>query len=357
MFKINKATYVVLAGAIAASIVGASVTSAQAAPVPTGSVGPVYFLDANNGQRVAAGTHAWDSQYVASPNVNGSTGDVTSPNEVFVGPSDAESAVVFLAPIGSEGNKSLWKASHLDGFQPGTKNVWLPRIDPSSLTDGTPAAVKAAGGDYSIGIAFLKNNGVTLISPTTTESFATIHITAGTGAYTFDVPDGPVVVTPPSGSFDQNLSVTTTAAVDGALNLISPANATTTFGAAVLDPITKLSTSTATLGNFSVQDDRVVSHPGWTLTSTVANFVSGTNTIDKKQLGITPKVVTANGTGATAGSAQVAGSAVYPAAFASADASPTVGTTVLGADLKFVAPATAPAGTYTSKLTITLASK
>lgn len=357
MFKINKAVYVGLVGALAATMVGATLTSASAVEANGGSQ-PFYLMASDTGVVLPTGaTKAFTDGVVAGPNSAGSTGDPTSPNELFLGPADATNSFTFISPIGQENNKANWSAWAQSGLFTGTHNVWLPAVGLSSQGLGSIASVKNAGGDYSMGVAFTKNNDVTLIAGYT--SFTKIHVTAGTGAWTFETPTA-VVVTPPvatSGSFDQNLSVTTAQAVDGALNLISPANAITTFGAAVLDPITKLSASTATLDNFSVQDDRVATHPGWTLTSTVANFVSGANTIDKKQLGITPKVVTANGAGAVAGAAQVAGSAVYPAAFATAANSATVGTTVLGADLKFIAPASAPAGTYTSKLTITLASK
>lgn len=359
MFKVNKAAYVALASAMALSIVGATVTSASAIEA-NGGAQPIYLSSPSDEITLPAGsTNGFSVPLIGSPRSQGSTDDPTQPNELFLGPTDATGVFTFISPVGQENNKTAWSAYSTIGFLGTSKNVFLPPLNLSTIgvAGGSAAAVKAAGGDYSLGLAFSKANGVTLIVGYT--SFIKIHVTAGTGAWTFETPTT-TVVTPPvvtSGSFDQNLSVTTAPAVDGTLNLISPANATTTFGAAVLDPITKLSTSTATLDNFSVQDDRVVSHPGWTLTSTVANFVSGANTIDKKQLGIAPKVVTANGAGAVAGAAQVAGSAVYPAAFASAAYNATVGTTVLGADLKFIAPPSAPAGTYTSKLTITLASQ
>lgn len=358
MFKVNKAAYVAAASAMALSIVAATFTSATAVEA-NGGAQPIYLASANDGIVLAAGsTNAFTDPLIGSPRAQGTTNDATQPNELFLGPTDATGVFTFVSPVGQENNKAAWSAYSTSGFVGTSKNVWLPSLGLYGIgtAGGSAAAVKSAGGDFSLGLAFTKASGSTLIAGYT--SFIKIHVTPTTGAWTFETPTGATPSPPPpSGSFDQNLSVTTTQAVDGALNLISPANATTTFGAAVLDPTTKLSTSTATLDNFSVQDDRVVSHPGWTLTSTVANFVSGANTIDKKQLGIAPKVVTANGAGALAGVAQVAGSAVYPAAFAYAENNATVGTTVLGADLKFVAPATAPAGTYTSKLTITLASK
>lgn len=355
MFRVNKAVYLGLVGALAATMVAATLTSASAVET-NGGAQPFYLMNPSNGAVLTAGsTKQFTDTVVAGPNPAGSTGDPTQPNEVFIGPSTATGVFTFISPVGSENTKANWSAWGQSAFLSGSTNVWLPAVGLSSQNLGSIAAVKNAGGDYSMGVAFTMNNGVTIISGYT--SFTQIHVTASTGAWTFVTPTPYVAPAPPSGSFNQNMSVTTAQAVDGALNLISPTNATTTFGAAVLDSVTKLSTSTATLGNFSVQDDRVATHPGWTLTSTVANFVSGSNTIDKMQLGITPRIVTANGAGAVAGATQVAGSAIYPATFASAVNYATVGTTVLAADLRFISPASAPAGVYTSTLTITLASK
>jgi len=70
---------------------------------------------------------------------------------------------------------------------------------------------------------------------------------------------------------------------------------------------------------------------------------------------VTPKVVGTVIPGVTAAAAGAATTAGRP--FAEAGDGVDVGDTVLDADLKFVAPATAAAGTYTSKMTLTLTSK
>ncbi|MBC7761269.1 MAG: hypothetical protein H7201_05625 [Candidatus Saccharibacteria bacterium] len=355
MMKINKLVYVGLVGALAATIVGATLTGASATETNGGNQ-PVYLVNPDTGSvKTAGSTLNFATSVVASPNPAGTSNSVTGTNELFIGPSDATGVFTFVAPLGSENTKSSWSAYNQTGFVSGTKNTWLPSMSLNAQIGGNITGVKNAGGDYSLGIAFTKDAGVTIIAGYT--SFTQIRVTASTGDWTFVTPTPYVAPAPPSGSFNQGMSVTTAQAVDGALNLVSPSSATTTFGTAVLNSVTKLSTSTATLGNFSVQDDRIVSHPGWTLTSTVADFVSGSNTISKAQLGMVPKVVTGNGAGAVVGTTQVAGSATYPSTFASAVNYATVGTTVLGADLTFVAPASAAVGTYTSTLTITLASR
>ncbi len=114
------------------------------------------------------------------------------------------------------------------------------------------------------------------------------------------------------------------------------------------------------LGNFKVTDLRQVSKPGWNLSTTVADFTKGTDTIGKSALGIAPKVVSQAGTGATAptmGAAQVSGAAAYPWDFAELAASAYSGVSTYNADLVFTAPAGKPAGTYSSTLTLTLISK
>jgi hypothetical protein len=242
----------------------------------------------------------------------------------------------------------------------GTKNVFLPAAKLDAQTLGDIAGVRAAGGDWSFGFAFMNNNNLSIASDAL--YFTHITVTPGTGEWVFETPTGtePPVVTDPSLTGDIDLEATTVAAQDGALSLSVAADAKATLGAATL--VNQLSTSTGTLPEFSVVDNRVVTRKGWTLTAGVADFSlvgDVTKTIDAKQFGTQPKIVGAGttATGVELGNGQVAGSAQKSFTFASAPATQGVGTTVLGGDLRFVAPAEAPAGTYTSKRTLTLVSK
>ncbi len=215
--------------------------------------------------------------------------------------------------------------------------------------------MKSSGGNYSLGTICLNNNGLTKASSGLWYTYVTV--TPVTGAWTFETPTV-VVPVDPSLVDDINLSATTINAQDGVLSLEVPANATATIGNPTL--VNQLSTSTGTLGNFTVKDGRVVTHAGWTLTATVDNFVNASDSsvsILAAQLGVKPTLVSTTAGGVTLGAEQFAGSAVYPAPFAQASNAAQVGDTVFNADLKFVAPANKPAGTYTSKLTLTLASK
>ena len=157
-----------------------------------------------------------------------------------------------------------------------------------------------------------------------------------------------------------SLAAGVSAISNGYLELSIPAGAAASFTAPVIE--NNYSVTRGTLGNIQVNDSRWITTEGWNLQADVSNFVSGANTLAKSNFGIAPRVVTANttATGITAGSATVAGSATYPTRFAEAATGADLGNTgvtVLNADLTLKAPRTTAAGTYTSTVTLTLASK
>jgi hypothetical protein len=160
-----------------------------------------------------------------------------------------------------------------------------------------------------------------------------------------------------------NLTVTPSGVADpvplnGILSLSVPADASAVFLPPTL--VNNQSTTLGTLGAITVSDGRVLTREGWDVRASVVDFVSDTDstqTIDSRQLGVVPSVVSTDAVGITAGTSQVAGSAVYPALFASAAAANPVGTTVLNAALTFVAPQEKAAATYRSTMTLTIVSK
>ncbi|CAN5165802.1 hypothetical protein BH09ACT6_BH09ACT6_25050 [soil metagenome] len=336
-------------GVVALALLGGSATAAMATET-NGSDGPYYLYDSGTETRFADNhVYAWDDDLVGST-------DPSNAQALFTCPADATSVQSFVSPVGTERNRSTWVAYSDGGFMPGTKTILEPNASLYSEVLGSAAQVKSAGGNYSLGVACLKDNSVNFASAGVW--YSNIAVTAGTGAWTYTVP---TVVTPPppaSGTFDQNLSAPVVV-VPEALNLVAPTNATTTLGTATI--VNKLSTSVGKLGQFSVEDTRYSTHPGWTLTTSVADFALSTDaskTIDKKQLGVAPLVISSPaGSAVTAAAATIAGTATNPSPFAAASNSATIGTSVLDADLTFVAPLGTPAGTYTSKLTVTLASK
>ncbi|RFA10328.1 hypothetical protein B7R54_14750 [Subtercola boreus] len=338
-------------GVAAASLVGTSAFSAAAA-TSNGSDAIYYLYDSGTEALIAPGhVNLWDDDLVGSPSA-------TDARSLFSCPDDAESVQTFISPVGQEKVRSAWVTYADGGFKPGTKQILEPGANLGAQVLGSPGAgsVKAAGGNYSVGFACEKFNNVAFASAGIW--FAPISVTAGSGDWTYQLSDTVAPPAPASGSFDQTIQATTIAGVDGTLNLVAPASATTTLGAATL--VGGQSTSTGDLGKFTVQDGRVVTHKGWTVTTQVTDFANASDatvTIPASQLTVTPKVATGATlpTGVTLSAPFAGGSTLT--AFAAAGNTAAIASTDLDAGLKFVAPGDKPAGTYTAKMTITLASK
>ena len=342
----SKTKIALAVGLTTALVSGFAVTSAFAAEgdVSNGSSSLVYSFDGETGEYVAPGAViAWDYASIGAA----SKTNVDAP---FTGPADTTSIRTFISPRGQESNVSAWVANADGAFAPGTLSVFQPNLSPSGMLRGQFQNVKDSGGEFSIGFAYLVNNGLTIAS--VKPVFRYITVQPG-GNYTFEeaTVEGPA--TAPSGTGEIALSANTIAAADGTLSLVVPTGATATIGNPTL--VNGLSTSTGVLGDITVKDSRVVTHKGWTLTSTVADFTASGATIAASQLLVTPKIVGTPITGVTAAAAGAAAKTGKP--FAEASDGATVGDTVLNADLKFVAPVTAAAGVYTSKMTLTLTSK
>lgn len=357
MFNLKrKSTKVVLGTAFVAVglMVGAGIASAGVTQT-NGSDDPLYLYDGNGTYQNENYSWGWASDVYGA----GSTSDI---NQVLSCPSSATGVFQFIAPRGSERTQSAWSAYAPNAFVSGTKTVLTPNLKPSGLIlNGTSsqAAVKAAGGNYSLGLACTTNSGVTVVGAI----YRYVTVTAGTGAYTAAATGAPSTSTPTptptatSQSASIALSAQTVAAVDGALTLSVPSGAAASFNTPTL--VNNKSTATGTLPAITISDGRVVSRQGWTLTATVADFVNSadnTQTIAKTNLGVAPAVTSTTASGVNAGTAATAGSASYPITFATATASSAVGTTVLGGNLTFVAPQGTGTGTYTSTMTLTLVS-
>jgi len=158
----------------------------------------------------------------------------------------------------------------------------------------------------------------------------------------------------------RDLEAVVTRSTDGELMLIAPDNSTPALiGNPVLDAGGR-SLSTGVLGPFSVIDERLISKPGWDLTTAVETFTlrGGTDTIANSSLGLVPQLLANTGPGVpTLGATQTAGVAVYTSLFAELLAGNHDNKADFDADLSFLAPLGAVPGTYTSVLTLTLVSK
>ncbi|WP_166790583.1 MULTISPECIES: hypothetical protein [unclassified Cryobacterium] len=357
--KLNNKLRFAAVGVVSLALVAGASMVASATTQTNGSAAPLYLYDGNGIPLVDGASLGWGDDMIGSSVNNDPSGE-------FACPVGTTGIFAFLSAPGTETVPGTWKAYAPLGFNGATLNVLNPFITPVSLYNGAQGAAKAAGGNYSLGIACTNLNGVAV----TSAFFRSISVTPVTGAFTASATTD-VVTTPtatptptptaPAGTTGTvALAPTTANATNGALALTVPAGAAATFSAPSL--VNNKSTTVGTLGAVTVNDGRVVSRNGWDLSANVANFVNSTDatsTISKVQLGLAPSVTVAgtSATGVTAAAAQVAGSASYPAAFASGAAANTVGDSVLNAGLTFVAPQEKAAGTYTSTLTLTVVSK
>lgn len=351
--KINNKVGIIAASVITAGLIAGAAGMASAAVQTNGSDGPLFAYD-TNGNLITS-----SSVVLGWADDNAGSASATDMNAMIQCDPSSTSVRTFIATAGNERTVSAWSASTNSAFSDGVNHqVLLPTLTPNSFTAGNFAAVKAAGGDYSLGMACLNNGGLTVVGA----YYRTVHITAGTGAYTMDVL-ADVVNTPtptptpvPTGTQGSvTLAPTTTGATNGVLSLTVPTNAAAVFTAPTL--VNNKSTTLGALGAVTVADGRVVTRQGWDVTASVADFVNGSDTISKSQLGVAPAITNTEATGVTVGAAQVAGTSTGSFTFASGAAANKVGSTVLGAALTFVAPQEKAAGTYTSTMTLTVVSK
>lgn len=188
---------------VAAALVIAPALSASAAVVPTvGSAHPLYLTSGEDGSQIPAGSVlGWNSDVFATPD-----GPDPDYNSSFAVPAAAGSVVTFLSPRGQETTKSAWNATGPLGLTP--SGIMLPNLKPSSLTTpgtgspSTAAGVANAGGDYSLGIAFIANNGNQVLEANFTYITVVGNSNPALATWTFDTPAAaevaPAITTQPA---------------------------------------------------------------------------------------------------------------------------------------------------------------
>ena len=329
-------------------------TMSMANTQTNGSDGPLHIWK-GSALVAPATTILWDGgTYKASPSTSSST--------AIVCPVGSDGFRTFISPRGQE--RTL--ASHTGyNYQGGAPSA-ATNINPASMILGSAGGAQTAGGNYSLGIACTSNGGTTLVSGGA--FYRHITVTAGTGDFVAAATEAVAVTPTPTPTPSETatsttanrdgsvpLTATTIASADGTLSLSVPQGASVTFGTATL--VNNKSTSTGTLPQVTVTDERYTSKLGWSVQANLTDFVSGGNTIGKANLAIVPSIVT-NAGGVTVASTPLAGFAIaYPYTIADAALNNGVGTSVIGGGLTFTAPIATPAGTYTSTLTLTLVSK
>ena len=182
----NKALVLTLSALLVA--VGFSTNAVLASgstPSPSNSSNEVLNLFKGGSYNDGTGPFGWQDNIIGSS----SAADI---NGVFTCPSDATGTWVFISPVGSEATKTSWQAYAPGSFQSGT-TVLTPNLKLSGQTNGVPAAVKALGGAWSVGVACTTNQGA-VVDYT---AYRTITVTAGTGSWTASPAP---VISSPSGS-------------------------------------------------------------------------------------------------------------------------------------------------------------
>jgi hypothetical protein len=267
-------------GAVTALVAAFAPVAAFAATIPTydnTTDAPIYLISGADASPLTPGTQ-YDFNFadtalvssVAVPDL-----DNIDATRTPVASDGALTWIAFIALPGDERTKANWKAWGDSSAIP-AQGVLLGQVTPGYLGNGPNAAsVKSNGGTYSLGIAYLKNNDLTVVSA----YYTTINVDAGTGTWTFVNKPADVVIT--------DVPTTTTLAADkSAVELGGSVTLTATVAASAETPsgnvefykgATKLATRALSAGTASYTVT-----PGTTGSQTYsATFVENTVGTDK----------------------------------------------------------------------------
>ncbi len=153
-------------------------SSPSRAEVTAGSDGPVFLYDGNYAlQDTASKTWEFNGEVYASQ----SASDVDA---FFTCPAEATGAYTFISDRGQErGGLNGWNAVAPQIFPAGSKNLLEVNFTPSANVNPLKlpqASIKQIGGQFSLGVACTKNNGVTVVNAW----YRYIDVTPVTGAWT-----------------------------------------------------------------------------------------------------------------------------------------------------------------------------
>jgi hypothetical protein len=181
-----------LAGLLTAVAISVGTLSGcGSAGTPACTDAPVFLVDNTTFVTMPAKSpHPWnerDGVVLSATPVPADLGDYSWAR--FAPVSGATFFATFLASPGSERTPQAWRLWSQP--VPIDKGVLLPAVWPGYLSEGTPAPIKAAGGTYEMGVAYL--DGPALETASVVAIYVTtIQVTAGTGQWTFsDAPTCP----------------------------------------------------------------------------------------------------------------------------------------------------------------------
>lgn len=245
------------------SLVGATVPLAmgQAADLafPSGSAGNVYVVQGGDNTSYAAGTELqWNDSrgaYLSAVAVSSRPSDYEALRLPAV--AGADQAVTFIASPGDEQDRTKWKA-YSDLVNVDGKGILLPQVTPAYQGYGINGSViKTTGGTYSLGVAYVKDGGQSVVK----EYYTTIQVTGGTGAWKFATPGDTrtssttsLTATPASPKFGDEVTLTATVAPSAATGSVDFFEGTTKLGSGTLSSGTAtFKTSSLAVGNHTLK--------------------------------------------------------------------------------------------------------
>jgi hypothetical protein len=172
---------------LAAGVLSSGTLTGCASTPPSCTDAPTFLVDNTTATTIPVGTRRpWDDRngvVVSAQPVPANTGD--SSWAIFAPAPGASSYVTFLAPAGSERAPNTWRL--WNDPVPIDAGALLPAAWPGNFSHGSQAPVKATGGTYSMGVAYLDRPG--LESAKVVKVYiTTIQVTPGTGDWTFSDP-------------------------------------------------------------------------------------------------------------------------------------------------------------------------
>jgi hypothetical protein len=179
-----------------AGLVGATpATAADVVPKDPAIAGTFYLASADDGSDYPVGaTLGWNQAVMALPK----PGDLTNR---LTAPAGTESVVTFVGPQGRESDPTSWNATAPWGFT--APGQWMADVTPYHMVSpgrGIPSGTNATAtvsGDYSLGVAYLKDGGQHVVPGGL--YFVHIHLTGNAdpnkATYTWQPidPSGPAV--------------------------------------------------------------------------------------------------------------------------------------------------------------------
>jgi hypothetical protein len=161
---------------------------AQAATTPTYDAttdAPIYLMDGGSALNISDGTQMdWNPGNGAILTAVKADASSTEAQFRLPAPTGASTTYIpFMTTPGAERTPSTWKAWG-DPIALSGIGALEPAVWPGNFSAGTPAAIKASGGTFSMGVAYT-DSAIVASTHVIKAYYVTINVDAGTGTWTF----------------------------------------------------------------------------------------------------------------------------------------------------------------------------